>query len=282
MRYNTFISQIKNNEAAVADFHVKKELAVLSALLLIILSNNAVAAEWTVMPRASTGYWDYKLTTPSITVGTFSLPSNTFHATAEILSVGATAFTGGFYFDLYYRGSTSAKSTFTAQNIAYSEEYSGDRKDMALTIGYSITDNFSGYIGYKTGKTSTTGDLNSVSNFDEDGYFIGGTYGQPIANKGIISINAAVADLYGKTYFDASAISPLIHFDTVCRAQGLSYGITWRGNITEKMSYSVSADYQSYDFKNTVDKTYGALPGGPKEKMTTYQIAVSYALPMMH
>jgi hypothetical protein len=161
---------------------------------------------------------------------------------------------------------------------------SGDfhHRNYAITLGYQLLDNLSFYAGYKQNDTSF--DLNSqtifhmiddgsltgtpgfpinqslIGDFDIDyeanGPFIGGIYGFIIDDKGVLSLNLAVAFLDGDIKQNGEYINPrtgiyddLFDMSSSGDSIGLSYGIGWRSNLTDRLGYYLTAKGYNYDFE---------------------------------
>ena len=175
----------------------------------------------------------------------------------------------------------------------------------AITLGYQLFDSLTLYAGYKHYETSF--DLNSQSifhmiddgsltgtpgfpivltllgNYDIDyeakGPFVGGTYGYIISDKGVLSLNLAVAFLDGDITQTGGIVDPrtdipddLFDLNSSGDSIGLSYGIGWRSTLADRIGYFLSFKGYNYDFEaddiNQADF-----------KETTYQfsLGLSYA-----
>ncbi|MCW8932804.1 MAG: hypothetical protein OQL19_21515 [Gammaproteobacteria bacterium] len=134
------------------------------------------------------------------------------------------------------------------------------------------------YFGYKNGKSEASGTLGTDLTFEEDGFFIGASYGWVIADAGMLSINAAYADLNGNLKEVPGPSYPTnLAMDADSNATGLSYGISWNGNISEKMGYSISFDANDYEFDDLKDNSATlALPDKIEETFYTGKVSISY------
>ena len=204
-------------------------------------------------------------------------PEVKFDATLLIAGIGLTSVYDRFFLDLSYQDSSEETDNFTGAN--YFEKFEGDRRDYSTTLGMKILD-YRGtvYIGYKNGKTSGRGKEGTRLTFKEDGFFIGASYGWVIANAGFLAINAAYADLDGNLKEVPGPRYPSgLHMDADNEATGLSYGISWNGKITEKMSYSINLDANDYEFNNLKDSSATKpLPDKVEESIYTGKISISY------
>jgi hypothetical protein len=104
-------------------------------------------------------------------------------------------FGSALYRDLY--ASVSYADTISDENVSEEDE-TGDvsRKDFDLTLGYRISDSWTGFVGYKDGETSLDlrvrdTDVSQDEYYREDGFFAGLTYSHPIRNAGTLNFTAA-------------------------------------------------------------------------------------------
>ena len=246
-----------------------------SLLLAMCMFSGPLAAEaMKFIPRASVGIASYDfvqsarpgaLGDTGINNGDF--PEVKFNVTFKILGVGGTFIKDGYYFDASFQDSFDEEDTFTFEEAAFTETFKGDRQDYAFTFGKKILNNRAGvYLGYKVGKSQADGDQGEKLSFEEDGFFIGGNYGWPIAGKGVLSVNLAYADLDGDLKEDVtnpgltSLPVPPLSMDASSDAQGLSYGVSWSSRFTQKLSYSVALDGREYTFDNVKDKNPDVIP----------------------
>lgn len=226
--------------------------------------------------RVVTGVGDYSLSIPgaSAPIQGFLFPGAEFKVNAPTLGVGFSIAKGRFYGDLFYSKFFEQSDDLNFPQFGYREEFDGDRNELAFSVGYAITDNLSVYVGYKRGKTVVDGALGSSSRFKEDGYFIGASYGWVIAEKGVLALNLAIADLDGDIDYDGGPL-PIV-LDASSQARGLTYGISWRSQISGGLGYVISVDHYDYNFDDLRDKRFGELSGEIEEKMTTFRIGLTY------
>ncbi|HOW76092.1 MAG TPA: hypothetical protein P5102_13095 [Candidatus Competibacteraceae bacterium] len=239
--------------------------------LAIACTSPVVNAEDLVFsPRLTTGYMNYQLKQPAFDI----FPAASFEANAPVIGVGTTLYWNRLYLDVYGQISAEASDTSSIPILGYEEEFTGDRRDFSLALGYSITDNLSFYAGYKYGKTDTSGSIGGQAKFKEDGYFLGASYGWVIQDKGVISLNIAVANLDG----DLGYLTPAIGFasNQTSETQGLSYGISWKSTFDKNWGYTIALDGYQYKFKDLVDERLGAVPGEISEDMLTARVSISY------
>lgn len=247
--------------------------AVGLGIFSLLFSSLATADDMKVIPRASLSVASYDFTQsarPGALAGTGingdEFPEVNFNVTFKLLGAGLTLFKDTYYLDLSYQKSLKEEDTFNfedpAVNFAYEETFEGDRKDYAITLGKKILDQRGGvYVGYKVGESQADGNQGTTLSFKEKGYFIGGNYGWPIADKGVLSVNLAYAMLDGDLKEVVSpAFPPDLSTDATSDAKGLSYGVSWFSSITDQLSYSLGLDVRKYTFDNVKDSNPSAIP----------------------
>lgn len=227
----------------------------------------------TIITRLSTGYLEYNLTLPGVP----PIPFQHLDDSSYLLGIGATIFNERFYFDIYGQTSGDLSDVVNAPSVGYLETFEGKRTNISFSTGYSITNQSALYVGYKDGKSDNNGNLGGVYEFKENGFFIGGTYGWQVSAKGVISLNAAFAELEGDAKFNTPAV-PSYATSIVGKATGLSYGIAWRSKLNNQYGYSLSLDHQSYEFKDMIDRALGSVPGTVIEDMLTLKLSISYEI----
>ncbi|MCU7834556.1 MAG: hypothetical protein KZQ83_04800 [gamma proteobacterium symbiont of Taylorina sp.] len=245
-----------------------------------IAPQNLLADEISFIPRTWIGVSDYSFDQAprkgAMPDGS-DFPEVKFDATLLVAGIGLTSVYDHFFLDLSYQDSSEETDSFSGAN--YYEKFEGDRRDYSTTLGMKILD-YRGaiYIGYKNGKTSGRGKAGTRLTFEEDGLFIGASYGWIIANTGLLSINTAYADLDGKLKEVPGSRYPSdLHMDADSEATGLSYGLSWNAKISKKMSYSINLDANDYTFKNLKDNSATkALPNNVEESIFTGKISISY------
>ena len=249
-----------------------------SLLLSCMLSQSVIAGDFTFIPRTWIGISDYTFKQDArkgAMAGGGDFPKVEFNVTFKMLGVGFTTAYDDYYFDLSYQDSMDESDTFGAEKLE------GDRRDYSVTAGMRVLENRGNiYFGYKNGRSEANGNLGTDLSFEEDGYFIGASYGWIIANAGILSINAAYADLDGtlkETPGPSYQQNPYLGMDADSEATGVSYGISWSGNISKTMGYSISFDANDYEFDNLKDNsTNVALPDKIEETFYTSKVSISY------
>jgi hypothetical protein len=182
-------------------------------------------------------------------------------------------------------GQDSDESAWNYTELGLTETFSGTRTEGALTIGTQIFGGMSGYLGYKYGASSGTGNGGEAGNeangttltFTENGPFAGASYGMMLFNKGIISFNVALAYLFG--HVDAeSKLFPQFNLDADSTTIGLSGGVAWKSRLTDKINYSLSLDGTQYRFGDIqaegVDSN--ALDGTQNETLINAKLTLTF------
>lgn len=266
--------------------------------LLIFFSTDTLASDISFSPRASISIASYSFDQTARpgalpdTINGGEFPKVSFNVTFKTLGLGGTFFSNGYYLDLSAQKSAQEEDDFTFEDPAFtgfgisdgkfSETFKGDREDTAITLGKKIFDHQGTvYLGYKTGKSSATGNQGETLSFKESGLFVGANYGWPIA-KGRFSINLAFADLQGKlkekvTYEPFSMLPEPLDINASSDAQGLSYGLSWASRLSSTLSYSISLDTKKYTFDNVKDKNPSATPSSEfNEELSSATVALYF------
>jgi len=246
--------------------------------LYLVTSSNLFADDWVVLPRVSAGFMSYDLSTPEIQLGpTQTLPADKFAANTFIYGIGMAVVKNNYFVDVFTQKSTSDSDSKAVPELGYIEEFDAKRKDFSLSIGTNVWKTLKVFIGYKSGSTDSTGSLDSSSNFKETGYYLGSSYSWLIAENGVLSINAAVADLDGVLVFSAPALGG-IDLKILSEAIGASAGIAWSTILTKSLGLRISVDANYYQFENGVDTQLGKLPdnGDVIEKIFMGRMNLTY------
>lgn len=257
-----------------------KKLLLPSFITACIITQNIQADEINFIPRAWLGIADYSFKQAprrgALPDGS-DFPEVKFDATFFIAGIGLTSVYDRFYLDLSYQDSSEETDSFAGAN--YYEKFKGDRRDYSATLGMRILDNRGNvYIGYKNGKTSGKGNAGTQLVFEEEGFFIGASYGWVIADAGFLVINAAYADLDGNLKEVPGPRYPSdLNMDADSEATGLSYGISWNGNISENMGYAIALDANNYEFNHLKDNSATVpLPNKVEETLYTGKVSLTY------
>lgn len=215
-----------------------------------------------------------------------------------LVGAGATIFTNRFFLDFYFQKALSGSDTASNHRERLESSVPSlidpvidsdfDRAEYSLSFGYSLSDQWILFTGYRKAKTSFSDsisydDTELISgddvittrrsedrniSFNQDGFFLGSTYAYPFLEEVTITFSAAVAvlegeyDSRGRQYIENSRPSdtqPDVRsrdtgFDQKGDTVGLNLGVAWKGRIADSIGYSVGLDGYSYDFKaKTVD-----------------------------
>lgn len=290
-----------------------KTILMSSAVVLSMASLVAVAEEtstsfsWgnvTFQPRAYVGYADYELKSSSFNfvrngevfrtapIG-FFLTSPDYSEVDKIQfsgvlgGIGGTIASGPFYGDFYYQSTANEVAnssqeeliTYPGNGYSYGYDYTsygdGNAKhaDLALSLGYLITDRWSIFAGYKSGKTDwdqtnrrhhyfNDGFVSEVfvdnkiyGDFKQDGPFLGTAYSLPVG-PGIITFRCAYAYLDGTEkmeidqvyHFTEVNINNTLNHNLDGNSNAFSLGVSWTQPITNNLGTSVGINYHRYKF----------------------------------
>jgi hypothetical protein len=251
---------------------MKTYIVPIIAFAIFCISPFAMTDELSFTPRLTTGYMNYKLETPSPVPGI--VPSQKYQDNLAIIGAGATLSWNRLYLDAYGQISSNGSDSLSIPILNYSENYDGNVTDYSLAAGVAITDNLSIYVGYKYNKLDLSGNRGAKASFEADGYFLGASYGWVIQEAGVFALNLAFADLDGSLRSQVPNLT--IDFDQTSNTQGLSYGVSWKSTINKNWGYSIALDGYQYNFKDLVDKQFGAGPGEINQDIFTVRVSVTY------
>lgn len=234
----------------------------------------------TFQPRVYAGYADYQLESGIFTIekpnGTQTRPiffdfnqDSKLQFSGFLWGIGGTLSTGQFFGDFYYQSTLNdTASSATELPNGYIGDVNAQHSDWALSLGYSITDQWSIFAGYKAGNTewdqqeSLNNGLRKLNyQFDQDGPFIGTSYSFPIG-PGVLTFKVAYAYMNG-TYersLDSLTSSDKVNLDGDSNAYSL--GLSWTQSLTDNLGVSMGANYHKYEFEmsgsyaGSVDGTY--------------------------
>lgn len=170
--------------------------------------------------------------------------------------VGVTVIDG-----LYFYGFTSFINgqglsdyeidTFDAGTSVYSDDIVNTRVPMSrssysLIIGWSITDEFAGYLGFTSGNSS----YGDRVDMDDSGGFFGARFIQRLSLKTSLSYNVAYTILFsqmemnGDELFDNSK-----SYSLNADAQGLSFSATWLRSLDRARSFFLRFKISSMEYE---------------------------------
>ncbi|MEM1432616.1 MAG: hypothetical protein AAGG11_01025 [Pseudomonadota bacterium] len=139
------------------------------------------------------------------------------------------------------------------------------RLDYSITFGYNVMEGVALFAGFKAGETELDFDTQSAPNippdyessYEEDGFFVGGSYTIDVAEAGALTFSIAYADFdaeysesgsFGVPNSPTNVTTPLldgVRYDG--DADGFSYGVQWTGGLAESLQYRVALKYQKYE-----------------------------------
>ena len=151
------------------------------------------------------------------------------------------------------------------------EPFFFSREDIGITVGYSVLDNVSLFVGYTRGETSvvSTGGFRSQEDIGfgaddylvniqakvlEQGPFIGASYSYYLRDSGSFSFSAAYAQLDGEFAFKNSFTSltdgSVVIEELLLKgdASGFSFSIVWTDQFSEDMLYNIGLKTTRYEF----------------------------------
>lgn len=229
---------------------MKKILLTTLAASTLWLSHIATSqADVLFRPRATLGLMSYSLDNPNT-------QSNATTATATIGGVGATIATENFYIDI--ATSTTLTGTHDGYIVAAADE-EFERNDFIVTVGTSITDTASIFVGYRDGTTSIHDDNYTIpylAEFHSSGIFGGASLG--IATEtGALSVSGAIAFLAGELTDNSNQVPPYyIEYDAEADTIGFSLGISYSSFFSETAGISLRGGFQSYSYVDFQDPNY--------------------------
>ncbi|MCB1823510.1 MAG: hypothetical protein H6969_12235 [Gammaproteobacteria bacterium] len=288
----------------------------------------------TFQPRAYVGYADYELKSGNFNFSQngeifrtapigFFLTSPGFSDVDKIQfsgvlgGIGGTVASGPFFGDFYYQSTAnevanSSQGEFVAypninypNAVGYTNSSYGDgnakHADWALSLGYMVTDQWSVFAGYKSGKTdwdqlnSYRSDLDVIlddvaaygkfskgikisGDFKQSGPFLGTAYSLAVG-PGVLTFKVAYAYLDGTEKLSINQVFyyeppfPNDYYDLSHKLDGnsnaFSLGVSWTQSLTDDLGMSVGANYHRYKFNlsggGATNSFNGESIGGPIE-----------------
>lgn len=154
-----------------------------------------------------------------------------------------------------------------------------ERSDLAATLGMSVFKNTSLFVGYKFGTTNILPDPNDANmgqrssgyeqEYEESGFFIGGSYSLDFKNKGSLIGSIAYAQMDGE-YTD-NATSSALKYDG--DTEGFSYGARWVGLLSQDFDYFIDLKMNRYEFEGR-DNTFGRIDS--EQNITTISAGIAF------
>jgi hypothetical protein len=259
----------------------KTIITTLLSLPCFLITGNALAVvDVSFIPRAGIGYtyysfeWgEHKPTDPESTL--VDVDVNLLTGT-----LGGTFTVDNFYFDAYLQKSTTGSDEYQLANRNTPHDWDVDIFDYSLTMGYNVWRSLAVYGGWKGHQTdldgSRIGETWQDYEFNSEGWFTGLSYGIPIGENNLLSFNAAYAwleaDMKGHQIFSAetdtgwpAGTNREFKADNG-DATGITLGASWKGYLTDALSYTASVDWYAYnyeDFQTEYSRYGGTLPERP-------------------
>ena len=144
-----------------------------------------------------------------------------------------------------------------------------DRDDSTLTIGcncIAALEKLTVFAGYTIGNTTivatTAASDQLLENYEDTGFFIGGSYPLWNSEYGALTGSFAYAFLDGTVQIQVPALA--INETRTGDTSGTSLGLIWTGGLTDDTNYTISLKRQGYVFEETgglfsLDQTYSNL-----------------------
>ncbi len=231
-------------------------LAVVLATALCAVS--AAQAEVVWVPNAGINFKSLSFDRPFTT--------GTTDATFIMLDASLTAAFDDFFITLNTNQPMSDESSSDPNG-----EATIDRSDSTLTIGcncLAVVEKLTMFVGYTIGNTDIDALAPSavggklVENYEDKGFFLGGSYPLWVTRQGSLTGTMAYAFLDGSVQITAPGAS--INEAPTGTTEGTSIGLSWNGGLTQDTNYSVSLKRQAYVFEEdgglfSLNQTYNNL-----------------------
>jgi len=139
------------------------------------------------------------------------------------------------------------------------------RTDYSLTGGYAVTPSISLFGGYLYTLINMSASSGFVEDQTDNGPFIGSSWEMYRGKASSVSVNVAYANLNGSA--TRTTAPATVNFDVTGPTTGLSYGISWTGQLgRDGRTYVLSYKIQDFKFEGTgtggpqtITKGYGVL-----------------------
>jgi hypothetical protein len=304
-------------------------VVVLGSTPLAVSAESFSWGDITFQPRAYGGYANYDLNSSTFTFITAEGRSSTspliidqqghdkLQFSGFIGGIGGTIASGRFFGDFCYQ-STPNKTAYSnteqlgdTRDIFYSD-VNAKYSDWALSLGYMITDQWSLFTGYKSGKTEWDDSFLNVpsplvedkypvtqyakldTNFEQNGPFLGTSYSFPIG-PGVLTFKVAYAYLDGtyktnwrsETYFLLNGEPSSYTLSSQGKLDGnsnaYSFGIFWTQLLNDSLGLAIGANYHRYSFDLSGSFSGDFTEGGTKvtggsltEELFTLTTTITY------
>jgi len=246
-------------------------------ILFPVVTPNVYASNWAALPRVAAGVGIYELSVPSINLGEGqTIPADNFKASFYVYGIGITAVIDNYFIDTFVQRSSKDSDFKAVPELGYIEEFKASREDFSLSVGSNIWKTLRVFVGFKDGITDSKGNLDSISTFSESGYYMGGSYSWQLSQNGLLSLNAALADLDGELVFKAPNLGG-VNLEVISSAIGASLGVAWSTVLFKSLGMRISIDANYYKFKDNIDITSGRNNDGDVvEKLVFGRLNLTY------
>ncbi len=165
----------------------------------------------------------------------------------------------------------TVENAISTENVQFNEVMGNNEFDFSssdVSIAYKVNDEISIYSGY----LNTNFEFNNETlfqnfggsgtyhqNYDELGLYLGMNYRMTF-KSGALSFSIAYAYL-DATFEDNMYKAQLPSLKIDGNTKGLSYGVSWQGNISKKMKYSLGISSRRYEFDSNYKSGIPEFPG---------------------
>ncbi len=180
-----------------------------------------------------------------------------FRQSSSIFSIGAAA--RGFYV-LVEMERPFSQDTISVKPGSTPLQFTLQREDNTLTLGYNLWRTLNIFAGRKTGSTElqrsalgSSTDLVQVE-YRESGNFVGLSYNADFGVRGQLGLSLAYANLPTKVTETVLGTS-IQSITTTGTTTGTSYGIKWTGTLTDRLDYNIGYKLSKYKFTDKAQAT---------------------------
>ncbi|ARU55456.1 MAG: hypothetical protein MI864_15620 [Pseudomonadales bacterium] len=208
---------------------------------------NNFLSELLFVPRAEIGMSDFSLRFKGMvpepngrTVNAY----NKFITDHIVTRFGGSLIFQNVFLDAYYQTVSDEQTMQMFPELGLIENWLAERDEINITLGMSIFDSASVFVGYRDVEIEANGVNGSHYLFTNDGYYIGGSYRWDITESGSIALNAGFSVLDAKleeSLFGSQL--PTGRGD----GTGFKFGISWRDMLNERIGYTLQFDRYNYD-----------------------------------
>lgn len=205
-------------------------------------------AEVAFIPRVEMGQAEYSIDFSGLIPlpdGTVQYDRNYFSLDPLVFRLGGTLSYEKYFFDVYYQTSSEDTSVQLFPRFGVIESWRAKKNDYNLAIGMAAVRNLYLFGGYRDLKQTADGAQNSEYEFRHSGFFIGGSYAWNLTDTGSLSVNLGYAWL--EADISESLFGIKVPSASGKNGNGIKYGVIWRDQLSETISYSLSFDSYRYD-----------------------------------